>query len=329
MKKFLAIVIGVLLCISSVTLFACDKSDGDKAYTFTAPDGAPALSIAKFIADSENFGLDKKFEYSVTSADQIGLTLTKATSDFVIAPVNLASKLYNASEDGYKMVSVITHGNLYIASKTEITLQDLKGKVVGAIGKGAVPGLTFSAVLQKNGIEYVESDTAVTGKVAIQYFNDASLLIPQLKTGKLEIGLLPEPAVTNLSKMATEFTFRLDVQELYDSQSKAYPQAVLMVKNSVLKANEGLAENIKNKFSANVDWVKNNTESAVNVVNGVLKEGLTPSLKATAINGTVVDNCKIYWQSSIDAKTSVTEYINSLIALNPASGKVVTNDFFA
>ena len=327
MKKLLAVILGILLCLSSVSLFACGESKSE--YTFTAPDGAPALAIAKFIEDKENFGLKSNISYSVTSADKIGLALTQGTSDFVIAPVNLASKLYNASSDGYKMLSVVTHGNLYIASKSEITIQDLKGKVVGAIGKGAVPGLTFTAVLEKNGIEYAESDVAIDGKVVIQYFNDASLLIPQLKTGKLEIGLLPEPAVSNLSKMESAFAYRLDVQELYNPTLKAYPQAVLMVKNSVLEKNPNLANAVKDKFDANVLWVKDNTASAVNAVKGVLLEGLTPSLKAEAITSQVVDNCKIYWKSSVDAVSYVSEYINSLIALNPMAAKVVTNDFFA
>ena len=327
MKKFLAVILGILLCLSSVSLFACGESKSE--YTFTAPDGAPALAIAKFIEDKENFGLNANISYSVTSADKIGLALTQGTSDFVIAPVNLASKLYNASSDGYKMLSVVTHGNLYIAIKSAITIQDLKGKVVGAIGKGAVPGLTFTAVLEKNGIEYAEGDVAIDGKVVIQYFNDASLLIPQLKTGKLEIGLLPEPAVSNLSKMESAFAYRLDVQELYNPTLKAYPQAVLMVKNSVLEKNPNLANAVKDKFDANVLWVKDNTASAVNAVKGVLLEGLTPSLKAEAITSQVVDNCKIYWKSSKDAVTYVSEYINSLIALNPMAAKVVTSDFFA
>lgn len=325
MKKFLVCVLTAIFAICCFSFTACEKESAE--YTFVAPDGAPALSIAKFIEDKESFGIDAKINYSVTSADNIGATLSKGTGDFVIAPVNLASKLYKASNQSYKMVSVITHGNLYIVSKTQITIQDLKGKIVGAIGNGAVPGLTFSVVLEKNGIEYTESDTAVKDKVAIKYFSDASNLIPQLKTGKLEIGLLPEPAVTNLSRMESAFSYRLDVQELYNSETKSYPQAVLMVKSSVLEKYPNLAQNIENKFSSNVAWVKSNTSDAVNAVNGALAG--KPSLKADVITETVVDNCKIYWQSSFNAVESVTEYINSLIALNASSAKAVTSDFFA
>ncbi len=328
MKKFWALILSMIFAVACLSFTACGKEES-KEYSFVAPDGAPALAIAKFISDKENFGLNASVNYSVTNADNIGLALSKNTGDFVIAPVNLASKLYDAGNESYKMVSVITHGNLYILSKTQISVQDLKGKVIGAIGKGAVPGLTLSAVLEKNGLEYVESDVPVSDKVAVRYFSQASDLIPQLKTGKLEIGLLPEPAATNLTKMASDFAYRLDVQELYDAETKAYPQAVLMVKTSILNENSNLVETLKNKFDLNVEWVKNNTESAVNAVNGALVEGITASLKATAINEGVVDNCKIYWQSSLDAVTSVTNYINDLIALNSASAKAVTVNFFA
>ena len=122
---------------------------------------------------------------------------------------------------------------------------------------------------------------------------------------------------------------RLDVQELYDSQAKAYPQAVLMVKTSVYNKYKTQIEGMKSYFDANVIWVKENTSTAVGAINGVLPEGVTPSLVAATINATVVDNCKIYFESASDSKTSVKEYINKIIAVNAQSAKAITDDFFA
>ena len=83
------------------------------------------------------------------------------------------------------------------------------------------------------------------------------------------------------------------------------------------------------KFSDNVKWVKDNTADAVAAVNEVLPEGSTPSLNAAAINATVVDNCKIFWQSSADAKAQVKDYINKIIAVNAQAAKAIEDDFFA
>jgi len=130
-----------------------------KNFTFYAPDGAPALSIAKFISDGENFVEGASFDYSVVVADDIAKYMNGALgkADFIVLPVNAASKLYKTQK--YTMVSVLTHGNLYIMAKakdgnTQISLNDLNGKKIGVIGKGLVPDLTLKAVLSKNTFEY-------------------------------------------------------------------------------------------------------------------------------------------------------------------------------
>lgn len=117
-----------------------------------APDGAPALAIAKFVAENENFGTGKTFEYHVVKAENIGGKVQQGAGDIVILPVNAASKLYKAnSADPYKLASVITHGNLYLMCSEEITANDLKDKTIGVFGLGNVPDLTFKAVLGKLG----------------------------------------------------------------------------------------------------------------------------------------------------------------------------------
>ena len=74
-------------------------------------------------------------------------------------------------------------------------------------------------------------------------------MIPMLKNGVINIGLLPEPAATQLTKVASDKTwYRLDVQELYDSENKSYPQAVMLVKQSVLNTFPNLVENMENAW---------------------------------------------------------------------------------
>ncbi len=138
-----------------------------KSFTFCVPGGAPALSIVNFINNKESFISGATFNYKVVSADSQTDSITtymngtnseSIYADFIILPVNAASKLYNKKTDldkSYKMVSVITHGNLYIMSKTESTLDSLKDKTIGVIGGvGKVPDLTLKAILNKNSIQY-------------------------------------------------------------------------------------------------------------------------------------------------------------------------------
>lgn len=165
--------------------------------------------------------------------------------------------------------------------------------------------------------------------VSVKYFANASDMIPMLKQGKLNIGLLPEPAATQLTKVASDKTwYRMDLQELYDNESKAYPQAVMLVKQSVLNSFPNLVNNMANAFSDNVQWVKNNTTLAVDAVNSHIQEGVTPSLKAANITSDVVDGCKIYWQGANDAKDDVKDYIKDIMSIESKSAKAITDDFF-
>ena len=335
MKKLLTLLLTFLLVFTMAFGFGCNKgNDGPKNLSFYAPDGAPALAVAKFINDSENFGIDGTIDYKVVSSSEIGSIMQNGTGDFIVMPVNAASKLYNANQSSpYVMTAIITHGNLYLMSSDGTnTLDGLKGKVVGVIGRGLVPDLTLKAILSDNNLlsDVVASDTATDGKITLRYFNAASDMIPLLKQGKLSVGLLPEPAATQLTKVASDKTWtRVDVQALYDAELKSYPQAVLMVRKSVYQPFKEQIDGMKTLFETNVSWIKENTESAVNAVNSKLHEGATASLTATTITATVVDNCKIYFENGESAKTAVKNYINKIIQINDKSAKPITDDFFA
>ena len=332
---------GLMLALTLLFSVGCNNPSNSseagtsgKVLTFVAPDGAPALAIAQFINDNENFGIDADFEYSVVSSNNIGSYMQQGKADLMVMPINAASKLYKAnSSDPYKMVAVITHGNLYLMSSDGTdSLSGLKGKVVGVIGQGLVPDLTFRAILSDNNLlsDVVEGDTPTDGKITLRYFAQASDMIPLLKQGKLSVGLLPEPACTNLTKVASEKTWtRVDIQELYDAQTKSYPQAVLMVKASVYNAYKTQIDQMKSYFDANTVWVKENIGLAVTAVTSALPEGVTPSLTANNITPEVVDNCKIYFEGAQSSKQSVIAYINKIIAINAQSAKTINDDFFA
>lgn len=165
--------------------------------------------------------------------------------------------------------------------------------------------------------------------VGVKYFSQASDMIPMLKQGKLEIGLLPEPAATTLTTTASDKTwYRTDLQELYDGESKAYPQAVMLVKQSFLNTYPAAVTEMADAFSGNVQWVKDNVSAAVDAVNGVLANGVTRSLTAANVTADVVDGCKIYWQGASEAKQSVKNYIDDIIAIEKTSAVAVADDFF-
>ncbi len=138
---------------------ASGESAQGETFTFYAPDGAPALAIANFISTNQNFIDGATVNYNVVNAEEIATYMSGAReqADFIILPVNAATLNYKKGT-GYKMVSVITHGNLYIVSKAKTDVNGLVDATIGVIGKGKVPDLTLKTVLKKNNIGYQESN---------------------------------------------------------------------------------------------------------------------------------------------------------------------------
>lgn len=123
------------------------------------PDGAPALAMAKFMSESRA-GCD----FNVVDASTITTYVTgqSPAADLCVLPLNAASKLLGTGEK-YTMLGTVTHGNLYLLSTSEETidsaeeLKSLAGKKVGTIQINNVPGLTLKLLLKNNGVEYTET----------------------------------------------------------------------------------------------------------------------------------------------------------------------------
>ncbi len=161
------------------------------------------------------------------------------------------------------------------------------------------------------------------GGVNIKYYATAQDIVPLMMAGKENIGLIPEPAVTNLENaMAKQgkTVYKLDLQELYDSQAKAYPQAVLMVKKSVLT--DELYNQLKTAITDSVAWAKENIATAVSALGDVT------TLNASTLTASAIDGCKIYFESASEAKNSVVKYIDDIRSIESSSATAVTDDFF-
>ena len=143
--------------------FKTDKTYGSKAFEGTVeiymPDGAPALGLANLLSGEETFNGN----YHVVNAETIQTFVNGANpaADICVLPVTAAVKLLGSGEK-YSLLGTLTHGNLYLLSNggeriTRENIKALAGKKVGVISIAQVPGLTFKAILKKNGINFNEA----------------------------------------------------------------------------------------------------------------------------------------------------------------------------
>lgn len=133
----------------------------EKEISVYMPDGAPALALAKLMReDTADDGVTYKVVAPNLIASKVNYKDESQNADLCVMPVTAASKLLGKG-DRYKMVGVVTHGNLFLISKTGEALtadniSALKGKTVGVLNINEVPGLTFKVVLNKYNIPFEE-----------------------------------------------------------------------------------------------------------------------------------------------------------------------------
>ena len=321
MKKFISLFSAILLvAMLSTMLFACqpntppdDVPAAPENVSVYVPDGAPAMAIANIIK-SGKIGADTKANVTLTTGQNVIAKAQKGEADIAVLPTNAAATVYNATKGAYRMLSVNVHGLLYLMGTTQIqSLSDLVGKEVQSIGLGNTPEYVFKRVLKANNLEVVNSDEAVSGKVAVRYHEDGSTIIPLFVAGKAQFAVLGEPAATNLvNKMKKDKS--VDVYRLADlqaewkkavnSSSDGYPQACVIVKTELLNN----ATFLSALRAALADGVKFATESYAE-----LAEILKGAGSALTVNYTkdLVERCNLrYTEASTSGlKQDVVEYL--------------------
>ncbi len=332
LKKWTALLCAAVCgvgCMASLT--ACNKDEIDREVTVYMPDGAPALAMAGMMFEDKE---DDGISYYVTKADAIASKVTfqdeTKNADFCVMPLNAASKLLgNGSR--YVMLGAVTHGNLYIVSKSEISytrenLSLLVGKKVGVLQINNVPGLTFKAVLNDLGLAWAEmtnEGTVYEDKVNLLPITDASAV----GTLEAECFVIAEPAATAQAKKG--YNIVGDLQALYGGEN-GYPQAVLVAKKEMTEGHRLWTNDFVEDVKASMEWLKTATgEQIVSTVNGHLDSNLQESsLKAPLLTAAVIGRCGVRYVPSIDCKAQAKTLLESFIAINPQSTVLPQNAFF-
>ena len=112
---------------------------------------------------------------------------------------------------------------------------------------------------------------------------------------------------------------------MYDEKNASYPQAALMVKESVTAKFPELVEKIGASFGENAKWAEENPEAAVNAIKSVYEQ---TALVAANVNSDTIKGCKIYWQSSEEAKKELNAYIGAIREITESAANVVPEEFY-
>lgn len=314
-KKIFSIAVCALtIIVFSSALFACFAADG--SLQIYVPDGAPALTVANLFTANKLSGKDVKI--TITTGADVQAKILNGEADVAVCPTNMAAALYNKGVD-YSLVSANLFGLLYLVGNKPVqSLDELAGSVVHSIGKNNTPEFVFKKILAAQGIDYVDSDTPVQGKVALRYYGAGGEIIPRLKSGDISYAILGEPAVTK-----ADVTELFDLQDLWQTATNldgGYPQAGVFVKNSLLKDGK-FTDNLLSALRDNTQFIADNADSVAEL----LVENGSNDFNGITFTESLINRCNIRCVKASDCKTQIEAYFNAIATANlsfklPADG---------
>lgn len=279
--------------------------------------GPTGMGMAKLISDA-----DAKYSFELTSMpDDVASSLISGTVDIAALPTNLASVIYNKTKGGVKVIALNTLGVLHIINSdgTIASIDDLKGKTIGATGQASTPEYVLNYVLKANGID-PEKD------VTINYYTDHAELATHMISGDVTIGMLPEPQVSTVLMKNANCKSVIDLTSEWEkvSPNSALVQGCIVVRSDFLDTYPDSVKNFLDEYKASVEYATTNAEAPDTIANlGIVGSA---AIAKSAIPGANI----CYVDSEDNMKEKLSGFLNVLFEANPKSvgGALPGDDFY-
>ncbi len=326
----LVLIAALLLGFGAVNLAARGMQEVEES----AEDPPPITVEAASLKGPSGFGMIKLFEDKpelgalgdsnftvLPSPKEMVARVAGGEVDFAVLPANMAAKLYTAGP-GYKLGAVVGMGVLHGLSRDPDVKnwEDLKGKTVYSIGKGATPDYLLHYLLSQHGMD-PKQDVKVNFSVS-----SGPQLAQLLISGKIDTAVLPEPFVTMVKAKAKDVRKVLDFQAAWkriQGGESTYPITVVVVRPELAENRPELVDRFLKAYSESIEWVNDNPAEAADLIG---KYDVMPA----ALAKPAIPNCNLKYIYSSEARGIMEGFLQVLLDFNPASigGQLPDDGFY-
>lgn len=348
MKKFIAVCMTAVMCAA---LFAgCSKKEQetpaapeesaavqesakdsgsadaaqDAVVRIGALKGPTAMGMVALMDESDQGSANGSYKFSIHGAvDEMSPLLVQGKLDIAALPANLASVLYNNTDEQVRVLAVNTLGVLYLVEKGD-TIQsaaDLKGRTIYASGKGATPEYCLNYILRENGIDPAKD-------VTIEYKSEHTECVAALANNPEGVAMLPQPFVTiAMSKdpsirVALDLTKEWDRLQEGDDARSSLLTGVVVARTEFLESNPEAVNTFLDEYKASVEFVNANVDEAAKLVGSY---DIVPEEVAKK----ALPECNITFMEGTEMKEALSGYLSVLMEQNPqAVGGALPDDAF-
>ncbi|MFV0381565.1 MAG: ABC transporter substrate-binding protein [Breznakia sp.] len=319
MKK---LYMGVLALVTMFTMVACQKEVKPSNVNIVALKGPTAMGMVKFMDDVDLGNVDSnKYAFEISSnVDEVVTKIAKKEVDIAAVPANLASVLYNNTDQSVEVLAINTLGVLYIVEtgNTIQSIEDLKGKTIYASGKGATPEYALQYLLKESGIQE---------DVTIEWKSEHSECVTALAQDENAIAMLPEPFVSVAQTKNANIRVALDLTKEWDAISEESESTlvtgVVIARKEFIKEHPEAVEDFLAHYETSIEYVNENTDQAAKLIGSY-------DIIAEPIAKKALPSCNIVYIDEDDMKEKLSGYLQALFDQNPKAigGAMPKDDFY-
>lgn len=322
MKKIIALFCAAALMFSLCACASTEKQNAEnspiRVFMINGPTGIGAVNLME---NSANGKTANKYNFSVvTEPNEIVAKISTGQADIAAISTNLAAKIYNKTGGGVYVLAVNTSGVLkMLTMNTEIKdFNDLKGKKVYAMGKGANPETIINYLLKRDGIKNEE--------LSLNFLADASELATVFAKEPNAVIIAPEPAASSILIKYPSAKVALDLTDewcRYKGNGGIWMGCIIARKDFV-DNNASLVEAFLNEYEASVKSAETDVKISAELCE---KYGIIANRKIAEKS---LPQSNICFVSGEKMKRDLSKYLNVLYNFDNQSigGKLPKDDFY-
>ncbi len=311
---------------SDVSLEGPGASESGAVLRIGSLKGPTSMGLVSLMDKAEKGEAIGSYEFTmVADASELVAKMVSGDLDVALVPANMASILYQKTNQGVNVLNINTLGVLYVvAADDSITsVADLAGKTVYMTGKGTTPDYVFQYLLSANGLS--------ADDLTIEYKSEPTEVAAVLKEQADAIGLLPQPFVTVAMAQNESLKIVLDLTAEWDKANEASEDGGSLVTGVTvarreLLADDAAAEAIRqfmNEHAESTTFANENTEAAAELV---AQFGI---IEKAPVAQKALPYCSIVCIEGSEMKDMLSGYLQVLYNQDPTSvGGQLPDDAF-
>jgi len=286
--------------------------------------GPTGMGMAKLMEDNQKGSTANNYNFSIAGApEEIVAKITTGEVDVAAVPTNLAATLFNKTQGKVQIAAINTLGVLYVVQRNDSksgeikNISDLKGKTLYITGQGSTPEFALEYILSQNGIDPKKD-------IKIEYKTEHSELATLLSTGQVDIAMLPEPFVTQVTGDG-KVAVKIDIAKEWEKVANNTPLAMgaIIVRKDFVDKNKAAVDKLMEEYKASANYTNSNIDDSAKLI---AKFDIMPE----AVAKKAIPKCNIVFKDGEEMKGATSKFLDILAKadIKSVGGKLPDEGFY-